>query len=147
MKLILRTVIYTLALVSVVGFAVIGTALAQAEPAAQPGMMQFIMGTVQFIGIGFFVYYLLVILPRKTQETEHQKFLSNLKKGDEVVTSGGLLGKVVQVKEESITLELSSSVKIRVLPSHVKIRGGNKPSEEVVKKTTTSKSKKTANNK
>ena len=116
----------------------------QAAP-AQPSTWQFALGTLQFVGIGFFVYYLLVILPRNTAETERQKFLSNLKKGDEVVTSGGLLGKVVQVKDETITLELASSVKIRVLPTHVRSRSSTKQSEETATKK--SASKKTANKK
>lgn len=107
-------------------------AVAQAAPAAaQPGMLQFVMQTIQFAAVGFVVYYFLVVFPRNAQETEHKKFLTGLKKNDEVVTTGGLLGKIVQVKDDAITLELSSSVKVRVLPSHVRSRSTVDKSSEV----------------
>ena len=142
----IRNTTSALAVVLFIFLFVVDPVIAQEEAtAAQPSTWQFALGTLQFVGIGFFVYYLLVMLPRNTAETERQKFLSNLKKGDEVVTSGGLLGKVVQVKDESITLELASSVKIRVLPTHVRSRSSSKSDEQSDAKK--SASKKTANKK
>lgn len=135
-----RSVMRLIAVILLLGVVLPLEAMAQAEATGGPSMFQFILGTVQFAAIGFFVYYMLVLLPKNAQENEHKKFLENLKKNDEVVTSGGLLGKVVQVREDSITLELSSSVKVRVLPSHVRARGSVAKTSEVTEQ-------KAANNK
>lgn len=102
-----------------VGLLLLCAAPALAQEAAEPGMRHLILGTIQFFCLGLFVYYMLVILPKNAQETDHKKFLDGLKKGDEVVTTSGFLGRVASVKPESITVELAPNVKVKVLPKHV----------------------------
>lgn len=81
---------------------------------------QFIFQTVQFFLFGFFIYYMLVLRPQQLNEENQSRFLKSLKKDDEVQTSGGILGKVVTIAEEFITVEVASGVKLKVLKSHIK---------------------------
>ena len=60
------------------------------------------------------VMWLFMIRPQRKQQKELQKFREGLKKGDKVVTIGGIYGTVVEVKEKTLLLEVDSNVKIRV---------------------------------
>lgn len=62
----------------------------------------------------FVIFYFLIIRPQKTREKEHQKMLSNLEKNDEVVTSGGIHGVIVNVKDSTFILRVDDNVKIEV---------------------------------
>ena len=62
----------------------------------------------------FVVMWLFMIRPQRKQQKELQKFREGLKKGDKVVTIGGIYGTVAEVKEKSLLLEVDSNVKIRV---------------------------------
>ena len=58
--------------------------------------------------------WFFMIRPQRKQQKELQKFREGLKKGDKVVTIGGIYGTVVEVKEKTLLLEVDSNVKIRV---------------------------------
>lgn len=62
----------------------------------------------------FVIFYFLLIRPQKAKEKEHQKTLANLNKNDEVVTSGGIHGTIVNVKDKSVILRVDDNVKIEV---------------------------------
>ena len=62
----------------------------------------------------FVIFYFLLIRPQKSKEKEHQKMLGNLNKNDEVVTTGGIHGTIVNVKEKTITLRIDDNVKIEL---------------------------------
>lgn len=62
----------------------------------------------------FVVFYFLLIRPQKTKEKQHQKMLSELKKNDEVVTSGGIHGVIVNLKDKTLALRIDDNVKIEV---------------------------------
>ena len=66
---------------------------------------------VQFALIGL-VFYLLLIRPQQQARKRHEQILAGLKKGDEITTSGGIIGKVKEVKDERITIESGSSTLI-----------------------------------
>ena len=85
--------------------------LLQAAPAAQQGggMSMWIMLALIFLVMWFFM-----IRPQKKQQKELQNFRDGLKKGDKVVTIGGIYGTVCEVKEGSILMEVDNNVKIRV---------------------------------
>lgn len=87
----------------------------------QPGnpSFQFVISTINFIAIAFLVYHFIVLKPQAREADEHKKFIDGLSKNDEVVTSGGIIGKVTQKKNDFISLEISQSVSVRVLPEHV----------------------------
>ncbi len=62
----------------------------------------------------FVIFYFMLIRPQKQKEKEHQKMLEGLGKNDEVVTSGGIHGTIVNVKDKSFILRVDENVKIEV---------------------------------
>ncbi|MFA5320087.1 MAG: preprotein translocase subunit YajC [Candidatus Omnitrophota bacterium] len=60
----------------------------------------------------FVVFYFMLIRPQRMRDKEHQKMLASLSKNDEVVTSGGIHGTVVNVKETSVVLRVDENVKM-----------------------------------
>lgn len=84
-------------------------------PAAQPGLMVNLMPII-FI---FAIFYFLLIRPQKKKQAEHQKMITSLKKNDEVITSGGIHGTVVNVKDLTLTLRVDDNVRIEVQKSAV----------------------------
>ena len=89
----------------------IDIAYAQAAPGVGgPGPLVTIL---PFILI-FVIMYFMVIRPQQKKGKEHQEMLSKLKRNDEVMTSGGIYGKVIDLKETVVTLEVAPNVRIRV---------------------------------
>lgn len=96
----------------------VSTAFAQAAaPAAgqQPSMLEAMMPMVVIIA----VFYFLVIRPNAKRAKEQQKFVNELKKGDDVVTNFGVLGRVEGLTEQIVTLEIADGVRIKVLRSQI----------------------------
>lgn len=89
----------------------IADALAEAGPAAaqDPGLV----GLILPVGI-LAAFFFLFILPQQRKTKEHKKMVDALTKGSEVVTTGGLLGKVVDLDENFVQLELSDNVLVHV---------------------------------
>jgi preprotein translocase subunit YajC len=87
----------------------ISDAWAQAAPAAG-GQFQFALLMAAFIAL----FYFMLIRPQQKRAKEHQALVSKLASGDEVVTSGGLLGRVTEVGETFITLEIAEGVRVKV---------------------------------
>ena len=68
----------------------------------------------------FGIMYFLMIRPQQKKMKEHKLMVSALRRGDQVVTQGGLIGKVTKVKEEDeVEVEISKDVKVRVIKSTV----------------------------
>ena len=67
----------------------------------------------------FVIFYLLVFRPQSKARKEHEQMLKNLKKNDEVVTTGGLFGTVVNIKPDAVTLRISENVRVDVEPSAI----------------------------
>lgn len=65
------------------------------------------------------VFWFLIIRPQMRKQKEHQTKVSGLKKGDQVLTGGGLLGKVVKVDEHYAELELGPNVRVKALKSTI----------------------------
>jgi len=74
---------------------------------------------ILFFGALFAIMYFVLIRPQQRQQKEQQAMLTALKKGDDVITSGGIIGKIYAVDEKVITLEVHKDVKLRVLKSSV----------------------------
>ncbi len=66
------------------------------------------------MGAFIVVFYFLLIRPQQKKAKEHQSLLSKLGTGDEVVTSGGLLGRIAAVGENFVTLEVAEGVQLKV---------------------------------
>lgn len=60
----------------------------------------------------FLIFYFIVMRPQKQQEKEHQKMLANLSKNDAVVTSSGIHGTIVNVKDKTVIVRIDENVKI-----------------------------------
>ncbi len=67
----------------------------------------------------FVIFYLLIIRPQRVKERKHQEMLRELRKGDQVVTNGGLHGTVVGVQDEVVVLRISDEVKVEVSRSAI----------------------------
>jgi len=88
----------------------ISSAYAQAHDAApQGGLLSFLPLIVIFV-----VFYFLLIRPQMKRAKEHKALVSKLATGDEVVTNGGLLGKVTHVGDSFVTVELADNVKVKL---------------------------------
>ena len=74
-----------------------------------------------FVMMGLFVviFYFLLIRPQQKKQKEHQAMLGKLAAGDEVVTTGGIVGRIVEISDNFITLEISEGVRIKVQRFHV----------------------------
>jgi len=77
-----------------------------------------IMQFVPLIAI-FAIFYFLVLRPQSRKAKEHQKMLSELKKGDDVVTQGGIIGKITGMKDNEITIQVQEGVRLRILRSAI----------------------------
>ena len=67
----------------------------------------------------FVVFYFLLIRPQQKKSKEHQVFLSNLKKGDGVVTTGGLHGEITGITDSVVTLEIADNIRVKVSRQHI----------------------------
>ncbi|MBU4263640.1 MAG: preprotein translocase subunit YajC [Proteobacteria bacterium] len=86
---------------------------AAASPAANP-----LTGFLPMILI-FIVFYFLLIRPQQKKAKALQEFLSNLKKGDEVITGGGLHGKITGITDSVVTLEIADNVRVKVARQYI----------------------------
>lgn len=87
----------------------IGTAWAQGAGAAPSALLQFLPLIVIFV-----IFYFLLLRPQQQKQQAHEKMLANLKLQDEVITSGGLYGRIVGLAERIVTLEVATNVRVRV---------------------------------
>lgn len=70
----------------------------------------------------FAIMYFMIIRPQQKQVKQHNAMLASLKKGDEVVTQGGVIGRITLITDKVITLEVSNGVKVRVLKGSIQNR-------------------------
>ena len=65
----------------------------------------------------FLIFYMLMIRPQQRRVKEHQAAIAAVKKGDEVITGGGIRGRVTKVTDDEAEVEIASGVKVRVVKS------------------------------
>ena len=94
-------------------------AYAMAPPADQAGQGGGAMSMVIMIVPMIVIFYFLLIRPQSKRAKLQQEFLKNLKKGDEVITSGGIYGKIVGLTDATVIIEVADKVRLRVARSHV----------------------------
>ncbi|MFP5345252.1 MAG: preprotein translocase subunit YajC [Gammaproteobacteria bacterium] len=84
----------------------ISDAYAQAAPAGgETGMLTFLPIIILFV-----IFYFLLMRPQMKRAKEHKSMLASLAKGDEVVTSGGLLGRITEMGEDFVSIEIAPGV-------------------------------------
>ena len=96
------------------------TATAPAAPGAAPAAPQGnpMMSLMPFILV-FAVMYFLMIRPQQKRMKEHKALLESLKKGDDVVTTSGFIGKVHGITDKVVTIELADNVRVKMLKSQI----------------------------
>jgi len=67
----------------------------------------------------FVVFYFLLIRPQQKRAKEHRALLSNVKVGDQILTNGGIYGKITGIKDDILTVEISDKVRVKVSRGHV----------------------------
>ena len=92
--------------------------LAAQAPAANPGAAGFFVQILPFIVI-FGVFWLLIIMPQRKQQKQRQSMLDSLKKGDKVITAGGMHGEIVEIDEEDVKLRVADKVELKFTRSSI----------------------------
>lgn len=93
---------------------VLSPAYAQAAPVAPNPLFQFAPLVILVV-----IFYFMLIRPQMKRTKEHRQMLGSLAKGDEAVTSGGMAGKVVNISENYVSLEVADGVAIKVQKSAI----------------------------
>jgi len=104
---------------------------AYAQAAGPAGTSGFLIQILPFVAI-FAIMYFLIIRPQRQRMKQHQELVANLRRGDTVVTTGGLIGKVSKVVDDGeIQVELAEGMKVRVVRSMVQeVRSKTEPAKE-----------------
>ncbi|MCP5419089.1 MAG: preprotein translocase subunit YajC [Gammaproteobacteria bacterium] len=87
----------------------IADAMAQAAPQQGPGLAGLLFPIALIV-----IFYFLLIRPQTKRAKEHKQMMEALKKGDEVVTSGGVLGRIMEVGENFVNLEVAEGLQLKV---------------------------------
>ena len=90
------------------------TPSAEGGPAQGQGVSTLVM-----MGLMFGIFYFILIRPQMKAQKEQQKMIAAVKTGDKVVTSGGILGTVANVKEKTVIIKIADTVKIAVLKANL----------------------------
>jgi preprotein translocase subunit YajC len=90
----------------------------QAAPGAGGGTAGLLMGIAPWLLI-FVIFYLLMIRPQQKRVKEHQAAIAAIKKGDEIVTGGGIRGRVTKVSEDEAEVEIAQGVKVRIVKTTI----------------------------
>ena len=96
-------------------FSFIDTALAQGEAATQqPSTLEMLMMPLGFL----FIFYFFIIRPQGKKSKDQQALLTSLKAGDEIVTSGGIIGRIKSVADTFVTID-AGGVSLKIVKEHV----------------------------
>jgi preprotein translocase subunit YajC len=91
-------------------------AFAQGAAGASAGATGFLIQIVPLVFL-FVIFWFLIIRPQQKRLKDHRDMVAAVKRGDEVVTGGGLIGKVAKVSDNEVELELAPNVKVRAVKS------------------------------
>jgi len=84
-------------------------------------------GIIIFLVAIFALMYLFMIRPRQKQQKAHEEMTKELRKGDKVITSGGIYGQIESISEDTVVLKIESGATMRVARSSVISKQGAKP--------------------
>lgn len=88
------------------------------DPSQAEGASQQWVSLIPLVLLGL-IFYFLLIRPQQKRQKQHRMFLESLKKGDEVITAGGLCGKIAGITDNYVTLEISDKVRVKVLKNTI----------------------------
>ncbi len=99
------------------------TVAGAAAPAAGNSLMQLLPFVLIFV-----IFYFLLIRPQQKRMKEHREMVANLRRGDVVVTNGGLIGKVNKVSDDELSVELADGVRVRIVRTMIaEVRAKTEP--------------------
>lgn len=96
----------------------IGLAYAMGEVGGQGAQGGGFMSLIPLL-LMFVIFYFLLIRPQQKKAKEHRELITNLKKGDRIITSGGLYGTVTGLDDNTLTLEIAEKVRVKVVRANV----------------------------
>lgn len=101
-------------------------AFAQAAPAASPGGADFLLQLLPFVLI-FVIMYFLILRPQQKRVKAHRDMISNVRRGDTIVTAGGIIAKITKITDDSeVQIEIAENVRARLsrgMIAEVKTKG------------------------
>jgi preprotein translocase subunit YajC len=83
------------------------------------------MSMLIWLGVFILIFYVFLIMPRKKEEKRHKTLLEELKKGDKVVSIGGINGVVARVKDDSVVLKISENTEVEFLKKAIAYKVGD----------------------
>ena len=95
--------------------------LLQAQTPAGPNPF----GTVFMFGAIFLIFYFLLIRPQRKQQKSHDEMVKTLSRGDEVVTIGGIIGKIIHLTDDRITIKTAEDTRLEVERSKIGRKAGS----------------------
>jgi preprotein translocase subunit YajC len=101
-------------------FYIFPVAVAYAEQAPSPGASG--IASILPLLILFAIFYFLLIRPQRNKMKEHKEMLGKLSQGDNVITNGGIHGRITSIGEETVSIEVANNVKIKVSKEAVSSR-------------------------
>ena len=99
----------------------VAVAYAEGGAAAGGGQGSGILGFAPFIAI-IAIFYFLLIRPQQKSAKRHQELLQKIEKGDNVVTRGGLHGRITNVREDTVVIEIADNVRVKIERSSIGAR-------------------------
>ena len=96
-----------------------GTAAPGAEGAAQQGGL---MGMLFPLAIFVLIFYFFIIRPQRKRDKQHNNMIAGINRGDQIVTIGGFLGTVREVRDDTFQIEIAEGVRVRILKSAVQTK-------------------------
>lgn len=99
-----------------------GVAFAQGQDV--PGVASGFLSIAPLLLI-FLIFYFLLIRPQQKKAREHREMLAKLEKGDVVITTGGIYGRITGIAEETVTLEVADNVRVKVAKEYIATKKGH----------------------
>ena len=100
-------------------FLLLFSSIAQAQQAAAPAAKPSILDSMLPFAAVFFIFYFFIIRPQQKKFKKQQALINELKRGDEVITSSGILGKIEGITDQYVTLGIADQVNIRILKNQI----------------------------
>jgi preprotein translocase subunit YajC len=79
----------------------------------QPQRLMQLLPLIVFMILMFVMFYYIIIMPAKRRQKSHQDLVAAIKEGDEVVTAGGIYGRIIKLRDEWVELEVAQGVRIK----------------------------------
>jgi len=83
------------------------------------GLGGLLSGPIPMLVLMFVIFYFLLIRPQQKKAKAHKAMLGNIKKGDKILTNGGIFGRVTGLDDQTLTLEIAPQVRIKVSRGHI----------------------------